>query len=76
MPKSVESRKKGILFITTLILSGALISCSTSKQGKSAYKYEARLEQQSSDLVLASNDDKYYEVEKMRRKFFFQHFFQ
>ena len=55
----------------TSILSGILISCSTTRQSTAAYSYEPKMEQSSSDLLLASNNDKYYDVERVDKKILF-----
>lgn len=56
------------------ILSGVLISCSTTRQSSAAYSYEPKIEQSSSDLLLASNNDKYYDVERVEKKILFSAF--
>jgi uncharacterized protein involved in tolerance to divalent cations len=66
--------KKVRLIILTSILSGVLISCSTTRQNTSAYSYEQKMEQSSSNLLLVSNNDKYYDVERVEKKILFSAF--
>lgn len=56
------------------MLSGVLIGCSTTRQGTAAYSYEPKMEQSNSDLLFASNKDRYYGTERVEKKILFSAF--
>lgn len=66
--------KHGILFTLSLILSGALIGCSSSRPRTATNNAEPNIEQAGSDLLLASKDDGNYQPQFTQKKILFSAF--
>ncbi len=62
------------MFILTLILSGILVSCSTFRQNTTESNNSGEMERSGAGLLLAKNNDKYYDTEALEKKILFSAF--